>query len=161
MRREALISPCGKYRYWLLREWAPSERMPVLWCMLNPSTADGMQDDATIRRCIEFSKRWGYGSLIVVNLFAYRSTDPKALIAAGLVESVGPDNWGWLERHCGQTAKGIVAWGNGGWYPRPDLPRHPGGWWHLGKTNGGEPKHPLARGKSFIPYTQPLASFIK
>ena len=159
MKRDALISACGRYRYWLLREWAASERMPVLWMMLNPSTADAQQDDATIRRCIEFSKRWGYGSLLVVNLFAFRSTYPKDLFTVSWSDAKGPENDGWIARHCGQTSKGIVAWGNGGYYPRPQLPTHPGGWWHLGKTANGEPKHPLARGKSFIPYEQPLAAF--
>lgn len=158
MRREALISPCDKYRYWLLREWDPSCQM-VLWVMLNPSTADGSKDDATIRRCIEFSRRWGYGSLMVVNLFAYRATDPKELYRVGLVESVGPNNWTWLETMAGRTDKGIMAWGNGGYYPRPDLPTHRGGWWHLGMTKNREPLHPLARGKSFIPYDRPLTRF--
>jgi len=77
----------------------------------------------------------------------------------GPVESVGPDNRSWLQRHAGQTAKGVVAWGNGGHYPRPELPPHPGGWWHLGTTQSGEPKHPLARGKHFIPYDQALTEY--
>jgi hypothetical protein len=131
----------------------------VLWVMLNPSTADASQDDATIRRCIKFSQIWGFGSLLVVNLFAYRSTDPKALLKVGPVESVGPDNWTELVAAAGRTAKGVAAWGNGGWYPRPDLPTHSGGWWCLGKTNSGEPLHPLARGKSFVPYDRPLTAF--
>lgn len=157
MRREALISPCEKYRYWLLRGWDPA--LPaVLWVMLNPSTADATKDDATIRRCIKFSRRWGFGTMIVANLFAYRATDPKELHRVGLVESVGPDNWTWLRSCAALTDKGIIAWGNGGYYPRPDIPPHQGGWWHLGKTKSGEPLHPLARGKAFIPYDRPLTA---
>lgn len=77
MRRSASISFDGRYRFTLMRQWGEGE--PVVWMMINPSTADAQQDDATIRRCIGFSQRWGYGGLIVVNLFALRSTDPKAL----------------------------------------------------------------------------------
>lgn len=73
----ATISTCGKYRYWLERVW--SEAPPQVFIMLNPSTADANEDDPTIRRCIEFAKREGAGGLIVVNLFAYRATDPKEL----------------------------------------------------------------------------------
>jgi hypothetical protein len=60
MKSNAVISECGRYRYRLYREWAQSERMPIMWVMLNPSTADASIDDPTIRRCIAFSKAWGY-----------------------------------------------------------------------------------------------------
>lgn len=163
IRRDALISPCARYRYWLSRDWGLYPSSPtysrVLWVMLNPSTADASVDDATIRRCIAFSQRWRYDGMVVVNLFAYRSTDPKALLKVGAVESVGPDNWTELQAAVERTSKGIAAWGNGGWYPRPDLPHHPGGWWCLGKTASGEPLHPLARGKSFVPYDRPLTEY--
>lgn len=160
MIRRALISDCGKYRYRLYREWDSSnDRLPVMWVMLNPSTADHTKDDATIRRCIEFSKRWGYGSMWVGNLFGYRATNPKELYTQGFVLSVGPDNAHELDQMAQRSSKIIVAWGNGGFYPRPDVPFCPGGRWHLGKTNNGEPKHPLARGKSFTPYDQPLTEW--
>lgn len=77
MIKAALISDCGDYRYWLSRKWG--EGPPCLFIMLNPSTADADKDDPTIRRCISFAKNNGYGELIVVNLFAYRSANPLAL----------------------------------------------------------------------------------
>src|SRR5262245_19133112 len=89
--KEALISPCGLYRYWLTRTWDNSLRR-VCWVMLNPSTADAEQDDPTIRRCVGFARSWGAGGIIVVNLFAFRASDPKALLRAA--DPVGPDNDG-------------------------------------------------------------------
>lgn len=78
MIRSAWISECGQYRYHLLREWNPHDAK-LTFCMLNPSTADGSVDDATIRRCMAFAKREGFGGIVVVNLFALRSTDSAAL----------------------------------------------------------------------------------
>lgn len=154
MIRLAILSECGTYRYQLFRQWAHTELMPVMWLMLNPSTADANIDDPTIRRCMEFSKRWGYGSMLVGNLFAFRATNPKTLFTVG--DARGPKNEYHLDSMAQRSAKIVCAWGNGGFYPRPALPFCPGGHWHIGKTNSGQPKHPLARGKSFIPYTQPL-----
>ncbi len=75
----AIISDCKKYRYQLWRIWDSSKPF-VLFIMHNPSTADGTDDDPTIRRCINFAKSWGYGGIYVGNLFPYRATDPKELI---------------------------------------------------------------------------------
>lgn len=83
MIREAVISDDQKYRYTLYREWAEDPifaGVRVLnFCMLNPSTADGLQDDPTIRKCIGFAKLNGFNAIRVVNLFAWRSTDPRDL----------------------------------------------------------------------------------
>lgn len=162
MERNAVISVCGKYRYSLLRKWADVDRLPVMWLMLNPSTADADIDDPTIRRCIEFSKRWGYGALWVGNLYAWRSTDPKGLRLSGDPEGV--ENRDRLQGMANSSEKVIAAWGNhgaaaGAEYIAGILPNPMGGIWHLGLTNGGHPKHPLARGKAFIPYSQPLAPY--
>ena len=87
----ASISSCETYRYALWRDWEPSLTLGrVCWVMLNPSTADAEHDDPTIRRCISFSKAWGYGGLIVVNLFGYRATQPAEMLYAA--DPVGPEN---------------------------------------------------------------------
>ena len=68
MAREAIISPCASYRYRLERSWDDS--LPwITWVMLNPSTADASVDDATIRRVVGFSRKFGAGAAWVVNLF--------------------------------------------------------------------------------------------
>lgn len=86
---DANISGCGRYRYWLTRTW--DHALPkVTFIMLNPSTADASKDDPTIRRCIDFAKRWGAGGLCVVNLFAYRSPRPADL--PKVADPVGPGN---------------------------------------------------------------------
>ena len=75
--RDAQLSDDGAYRYSLTRRWGPGRH--VTFVMLNPSTADALIDDPTIRRCIGFARAWGFGALRVVNLYALRSTDPKGL----------------------------------------------------------------------------------
>jgi len=77
----AEISPCGLYRYTLWRWFGMGDRT-VRFIGLNPSTADANQDDPTIRRCADFARRWGFDRLCMVNLFAYRATDPRELPAA-------------------------------------------------------------------------------
>lgn len=103
----AIFSDCKTYRYSLTREW--EDGPCVTWLMLNPSTADASQDDPTIRRCIGFSKMWGYGRLVVVNLFALRSTDPRAL--ARNTDPVGPMN-AWHQIEAFKEAREVIcAWG--------------------------------------------------
>ena len=145
----ATISPCGAYRYRLWRQW--DDMRPVLvWVMMNPSTADHQQDDPTIRRCIAFAKRDGYGGIDVLNVFALRSTDPAALLTH--LDPFGPDNEQTLmdarRRHL--LSMMVVAWGNpkGGrrlakYYQRAAMAlcgQHPQ---CLGINSNGQPKHPL------------------
>jgi hypothetical protein len=156
VRRFALLSPDGLYRYTLDRTWNPS-RGWVAWVMLNPSTADGLADDATIRRCIGFTRAWGYGALRVVNLYALRSTEPDALWSHP--DPVGPDN----DHHLRLTAAGaarygfpiVAAWGA---FPRADarveqvlklpcMDRLS----VLKLTKGGRPGHPLYLKGDLVP----------
>jgi hypothetical protein len=145
-RKTALFSDCQKYRFHLSREWdviKPS----ICWILLNPSTADENVLDNTLTRCLDYSVQWGFGSMHITNIFAFRATDPKNMMAAK--DPVGPDNDGYLTlipRMCELT---VAGWGNGGLY----LER-----WKeieklttmrdiklkcLRKTKSGQPSHPL------------------
>ena len=76
--KKAIISDCGKYRYELHREWDKSKKI-VLFVMLNPSTADGLNNDLTTIRCINFAKKWGYGGIMIGNIYPFRAKRPKDL----------------------------------------------------------------------------------
>lgn len=105
----AFISLCEKYRYSLTRTWNASKPR-LLWVMLNPSTADALVDDPTIRKCIGFSERWVFGSIEVVNLFALRATNPKEL--DGHVDPVGPLNDAAIDSALGRSSAVVAAWGS-------------------------------------------------
>lgn len=98
--RSAEFSPCRTYRHALWRSWSDllgaTEEDYVLFVGLNPSTADEMQDDRTVRRCVSFAKAWGYSRLCMANLFAFRATSPADMLAAE--EPVGPENDEYLIR---------------------------------------------------------------
>ena len=142
---DAVISDNGLYRYQLRRGW-DSAKPWLDWIMLNPSTADGTKDDATIRRATRFARGWGYGGIEVYNLFAYRATDPEELKIA--IDPVGPKNDYFLSMLTGDI---VLAWGStGGRFPsrvrevtlqlRRSIPIK---LYCLGKTKNGEPLHPL------------------
>jgi hypothetical protein len=108
MIKDALISPDGQYRYWLMRQW--DSRYPCLgFLMLNPSTADAKVDDPTIRKCIGFANQNGYGSIRVVNLFAYRTPSPQLLARAGM--PIGIDNDLHIKEQAAMCEKVVAAWG--------------------------------------------------
>ena len=156
---DACFSTCGHYRWWLWRQWQPAEPA-LLFIGLNPSRADAGRDDATLRRLVGFASAWGYGSLLVLNLFARISPSPALLRRAA--DPVGDGNDAWLQRALrGEltTAGAPIAapaavwlgWGNrGAWRGRdrqvlallqqlaPGLPRLV-----LGFTRQGQPRHPL------------------
>ena len=139
--RSAVISPCGLYRYRLGRRW--SDGPAVMFLMLNPSVADAEQPDPTMTRCVNYAKAWGYPALVIGNLFALRSTDPKALYRAA--DPIGPDN----DRHLVETAAeaGLIigAWGNNGLHMGRDVAvrRLIPGMKALAFTGLGQPGHPL------------------
>ena len=142
---DAVFDPTGTYRYRLSRTWAV-ERPIVGFVMLNPSTADAVVDDPTIRRCIGFARRWGYGGIVVVNLFAYRATVPRILRT--VPDPVGPENDAHLLRAQSECERLVLAWGvhgKQGGRDRTVLELLDGGGPLdcLGVTREGHPRHPL------------------
>ncbi len=149
IRRSADFSPCRTWRYTLKRVW-DYNLPPVLFVLLNPSTADEVQDDPTNRRGIGYAIKWKYGGVTFVNLFAYRTPQPKLLKQAR--EPVGPDNDKWILKEAEEARKGgkvILAWGVHGAFRERDLevlelldtagiPM-----WCMGLTQAGHPKHIL------------------
>lgn len=177
----ANFSPDGRYRYRLWREWRGThadnhwewltdqngkravdgagyplgEPKACVFIMLNPSTADDLEDDPTIRRCVGFARAWNYERLEVVNLFAHRATDPLELLIMHCKDDpVGPENqryirqvtinagiiicaWGAIGRHLGQDQTVL------GWISRPCFALH--------ITKNGDPGHPLYLPSSSVP----------
>jgi hypothetical protein len=127
--------------------------------MLNPSTADHTEDDPTIRRCIGFTRAWGFNGLVVTNLFAWRSTDPGGLKTSP--DPIGPRNDDAILGQAKAAALVVCAWGCHGSLlgrsqavlhllrdARIDL--------HcLALTTAADPGHPLYLPASVIP--QPFA----
>lgn len=140
--RDAAMSRCGAYRYALWRTWDES-RPRVLFVALNPSTADHRSDDPTIRRCLGFARDWGFGSLAVANLFAFRTPEPRLLRLAAA--PIGPRNDRWLSRLATDAQLTIVAWGGqGDFRGRAALVALRLHDCHcLGVTRAGAPRHPL------------------
>ena len=110
---------------------------------LNPSTADEVNDDPTIRRCVAFAKSWGYGAMCMTNLFAFRATAPADMIAAS--DPVGPDNDVHLIDLARNAGVVVAAWGtNGSHLSRDAAVRALVPSLHcLKKTQAGHPGHPL------------------
>lgn len=106
----AIFSPCGQYRYLLWRRWGDGPKM--LWIMLNPSTANETDNDPTVERCQRRAVAMGYGAVYVANIFALRSTDPKALRQVD--DPVGPDNDEAIQLQANQAEIVVCGWGNHG-----------------------------------------------
>lgn len=109
---KAVLSPDEQHRYALWRDVQPQVitcHRPVLFVMLNPSTADATVDDATIRRCIRFAGDWGYARLAVVNLYSARATDPRALDRHP--QPIGPDTDRWITDVALEADRIVCAWG--------------------------------------------------
>ena len=150
----AIFSGDRRYRYLLIRRVGTSHSR-VLFIMLNPSAADEVRDDPTIRRCIGFAHDLGFGLLEVVNLFALMSTDPKALLDAE--DPVGPDNDATIHDALRRADKVILAWGNDGLRHKRRCAEvmamvsktaRP---YHLGLTQKGAPRHPSRRHRDTLP----------
>lgn len=150
LRRSAVISDDGLYRYELRRWWGTGETMAFV--MLNPSVADALKDDQTIRRCMFFARREGYDGIVVINRYAFRCTQPTDLLRAS--DPNGPDNPAYWSTVLSDHNIGMIvaAWG-------ASTPKRLGastaaagwstaGWYCLGKTKGPvrHPRHPSRLG---------------
>jgi hypothetical protein len=155
---EAVFDPSRRYRYLLTRTW-DAERPPAVWVMLNPSAADAFTDDPTIRRCVRFAARCHAGGIVVINLFAYRATDPAVLRRTG--DPVGALNDEFIRKAC-QPSGGLIiaAWGvHGALRGRAEtvtrmLAATGAQLACLGTTGQGHPRHPL-----YVPADTPLISY--
>jgi hypothetical protein len=151
----AVFSECERYRYALTRDVGDN---PLVFIMLNPSTADEKDDDPTIRRCRGFAKDLGYDGLIVVNLYAYRATRPKDLWKINS-DPVGDYNDDFIIRLC-EGRDVCCAWGANAKIGRVaevnNILSNLQGTrvFCLGLTKGGMPKHPL-----YIKATQELIRY--
>ena len=160
----AEIDETGQYRYHLWRTWslAPLTKHRITWIMLNPSTADGFKNDATLRQIIALSKIWGFIGLDVFNMFALRSTDPRGLLTHH--DPVGPLNDQRL-RIASTSDVVVLAWGAwGSKFPQRVNAIHDllsSGYTSkysqvmcLGFTKSGQPVHPLR-----LPHNTPLVPY--
>ena len=146
VNKNATFSDCRKYRYALSRTWN-GKKKTILFIGLNPSTANEKIDDPTIRRCINYAQNWGYGCLLMVNLFAYRTTMPSEL--KNVKNPIGNDN----DLHIIELSKkadiAVAAWGNEGTLLNRDkevkkiLPNL----MCLKINKSGQPSHPLYQKK--------------
>lgn len=157
LRTGAKFSPCRRYRYALWREWDPS-KPTVVFCGLNPSTADENDDDPTIRRCLRFAREWGFGHLVMLNVYGWRSTDPRGLLEVN--DPTGPENLAIILRWAQRARLFVCCWGNGirhidGFRLRQEL-RSKGVRLHVLKlTAQGQPWHPLYLRSDSWPVTWP------
>lgn len=142
----AVFSHCSRWRYLLWRRW-DADKPAANFLMLNPSTADEAKLDPTCARARDYAERWGYGALVVTNVFAWRATDPAAMKAAA--DPVGPDNDRAIVRAAREAALVVCAWGNHGAHLERSarivaLLKRAGVSLHALRVNGsGEPAHPL------------------
>ena len=152
-RMSAVISDCGNYRYVLERD---KGKKPLVFMMLNPSTADANVDDPTIRRCRRFASDNGYSGIVVVNLFAFRATKPKDLFAAK--DPIGPMNELYISEKTIQQDV-CCAWGANAPSDRVQAVKSVLAYTEantlcLGITKSGAPRHPL-----YVKASQKLVSY--
>jgi hypothetical protein len=142
----ATFSRCRKWRYLLWRRW--DEALPAVnFLMLNPSTADEFQLDPSCTRARVYAQAWGFGALIVTNIFAWRATDPGEMKAVR--DPVGKGNDAAILRAARESGLVVCAWGNHGAHLQRssrvlmNLRKHRVQLNYLKLNGSGEPAHPL------------------
>jgi hypothetical protein len=155
---DARFSECRRFRYWLLRTWA-ADLPTIAFIGLNPSVADTKFDDKTVRKCQRFARRWEYGRLLMLNIYAFRATDPKDMrkaadrldISGGKRNSLGM-LCQYLEDF--EVKKTVAAWGRGAPVLGAEATRVIPEMFCLAKNKDNSPKHPL-----YIAYCETLKPF--
>ncbi len=144
MDKGAIFSDNRKYRYALWRTWHALQPQ-VMFIGLNPSTADETTDDQTIRRCVNFAKDWGFGGIYMLNLFAFRATQPSVMKEEN--HPSGRLNHDYIDDFADGVDLIVAAWGANGDHMRANdritaliTRNHP--MFCLGRTADGHPKHP-------------------
>ncbi len=158
---DASFSECGNYRWWLKRRISKEDNI-LFFIGLNPSKANEYSDDPTLRRMLRFCKCWGYGTLLVMNLFARISSSPKILHHC--LDPIGNDNdqhllnrityWSenskcdlWLGWGAGGSWKDrnleVIYWLKKAWSNRSNDFPSANGPMSVGVTRLGHPRHPL------------------
>lgn len=159
MLTNAEFDTTGLYCYSLGRCWHPPGP-EIAFVMLNPSTADATRDDPTLRACIQFARRWEYGSLRVVNLFGYRTPHPAELKTVD--DPVGSENDDYLIEAVEKAQRVVLAWGNWGDLRERDrtvltlLKTHHSKLSYLQLNRSGQPRHPL-----YVRRDRPLCAYPK
>ncbi len=160
----AVFSPSNCHRYVLTRDWSADlltgSKSTVLFIMLNPSRADALKDDPTIRRCVDYAMLWGYSRLVVCNLFSYRATLPQVMKDNGRA-SIGEANDSHILEQADAADRVIVAWGKHGKFMLRDIEVlrlitgscEP---YCLGLNKDGSPVHPLRQPKDAHPFPMSL-----
>jgi len=155
---DAVFSSCRNWRYALFRNWrsvAARSNEFVAFIGLNPSTADETENDPTVRRCIDYAKRWGFGGMVMLNAFAFRATDPKDMKKQ--TDPCGPDNDAAIQAIVAKAGKVVACWGCHGRHLNRDdhlaeiLPRFCDVE-SLKLTHRGSPSHPLYLRADLVPF---------
>ena len=165
--KKAIISDCGKYRYELHREW-DKKKGKVLFIMLNPSTADGLNNDLTTIRCMNFAKKWGYGGIMIGNIYPFRAKRPKHLrkwLNEGSDYALwksGDDNRNHVEEMAEQADLIVCAWGCNYKGGTPEWVDELGDLFYLELCKDNiTPKHPLGNiSKDAIPTSYNLNTIV-
>jgi hypothetical protein len=175
IERQALLSLCGRWRWWLSRTWSHAQPIGLV-VMLNPSTADANVDDPTVTSLIKRATAWSWGGFYVVNLCAWRSPHPRDLV--NVIDPIGTAE---NDRHIAERAMQawrdgadvVAAWGNAR-FSRPKLRadlkgrdvrvlaqlQAKGPVFCIGRNANGTPTHPAARGDHRVPEDRPLEVYV-
>jgi hypothetical protein len=155
---DALFSECRRFRYWLLRTWA-ADLPTIAFIGLNPSVADNEFDDNTVRKCQIFARQWGYGRLLMLNIYAFRATYPKDMRkAADRLDIIGGkrNSLEMLRQYLEdfKVKQTVAAWGRGAPTLGAEAARVIPEMCCLAKNKDNSPRHPL-----YIPYSETLKPF--